>query len=236
VATVPPFDNFVKAVGGTPVYTGKALAAATSYAAQCLASKQAGANGVYLAMTTDVGIRVVDDCAQQGYKPQYFVGGGYIPISAWGDKNVQGHLEAGTGPFPWASPTNAAVETFTTAAKQYAPQYVAEKSPGVSSGWYVGLMIQQALASITASTDVTPATMLSGLEAFKDENIQGTAMAVLTFNKSGPQPMTPCMYVVGVGNLPVHGIGGALCMPASLVKVGGIPAPGGVAPANTSTS
>jgi branched-chain amino acid transport system substrate-binding protein len=232
VATVTPFQKFAKAVGAPSAFTGKAAAAATSYAAQCLGAKQAGAQGVYLAMSSDVGIRVIDSCAQQGYKPQFFVGGGFIPISAWADKAVAGHLSSSAGGFPWATATTPEVQKLIDAVTKYEPKYLKERSPNISAGWTAGKMFEKALAS--AKGEVTSQTVLDGLLAFNNETLDGLSMASLKFNKSGPQPMMPCTFVVETGNLPFKGIGQAVCVPENLVKEGGIPAPGGVLAATTS--
>lgn len=232
VATVKPFQAFAKSVNTPSVYTGKAAAASPDYSAQCLGAKQSGAQGVYLAMSSDVGIRVIDACAQQGYAPQFFVGGGFIPISAWSDKAVQGHLISTAGGFPWTKGDNPEVQKFIDAMTKYAPKYVKERSPNLSAGYTGGLMIEKALAN--ASGDVTTQTVLDGLLAFKDETLNGLSMAKLTFNKTGGQPMMPCTFVVEAGNVGFKGVGQAVCVPANLVPLGGIPAPGGVLTAVTS--
>jgi branched-chain amino acid transport system substrate-binding protein len=226
-ANVEGYKKFAKALGVPNVYVGKAPSSAPDYAAPCLGAKQAGAEGVYLGMGADVAIRVVQSCAKQNYRPQFYEGGGSIPKNAWDDPAVIGHLTSNGGGVPWADAAgNPAVQEIIDAATKFKPEYLAERAPQISNGWTAGKMIEKALEN--AKGEVTPKTVLDGLLSFNNETLGGISMAAMTFNKSGPQPFMPCVFTVTVGNKAVNGAGDSQCMPEALASIGGLPTPGGV--------
>src|ERR1700739_3245029 len=67
--TVPLFTQLGPTVGVSLAYSAKVSSTASSYTAQCLGSKNAGANGVTVGARSDVALRVAENCAAQGYKP-----------------------------------------------------------------------------------------------------------------------------------------------------------------------
>src|ERR1700758_2584870 len=67
--TVPLFTQLGPTVGVSLAYSAKVSSTASSYTAQCLGSKNAGANGVTVGAASDVALRVAENCAAQGYKP-----------------------------------------------------------------------------------------------------------------------------------------------------------------------
>ena len=68
--------------GSKLVYTSAISFAAPSYAAECLAAKQAGATSMTVGDATQVVNKVVQDCAAQGYTP--------IQLSADGTVGIRG--------------------------------------------------------------------------------------------------------------------------------------------------
>ena len=60
-----------KTVGVSVAYSAKVSSTASSYTAQCLGSKNAGAQGVTVVAASNVALSVAESCATQGYKPTY---------------------------------------------------------------------------------------------------------------------------------------------------------------------
>ena len=231
-ATVGSFKALAKSLGMDLVYTGKAAYAATDYSAQCLAAKQAGADGIYLAATIQVGARVMANCAQQGYKPKFASGGGDPPANILKDPAVEGLLSV-VGSFPWDKAYSPAVAQLIAAAKKYDPGLLKERSPNLSLTWFIGRLVEKALKGVTPEDEVTSQTVLDGLYAFKGETVDGLSMAKLTYRKTGPQPITACGFVTKVQNHKVTtflGLGHAVCATSAQVKASGINAPAGALP------
>jgi branched-chain amino acid transport system substrate-binding protein len=231
-ATVGSFKTLAKSLGMDLVYTGKAAFAATDYSAQCLAAKQAGADGIYLAATIQVGARVMANCAKQGYKPVFASGGGDVPPDILKDPSVEGLLTV-TGSFPWDKAYSPAVAQMIAAVKKYDPAGLNGRSPNLSLTWYIGRLVEKALKDVKPTDDVTAQTVLNGLYGFKGETVDGLSMAALTYHKAGPQPVTACGFVTKVENHKVTsflGLGHAVCATSAQVKASGIKAPAGALP------
>ncbi len=73
---VPYYTSIGKKYGDTVVYSAAASQSAPNYVAQCLAAKAAGAESLFPATASDVAVRVVKDCAKQGYTPHLLAGSG----------------------------------------------------------------------------------------------------------------------------------------------------------------
>ena len=73
---VPYYTSIGKKYGDTVVYSAAASQSAPNYLAQCLAAKAAGSESLFPATASDVAVRVVKDCAKQGYTPHLLAGSG----------------------------------------------------------------------------------------------------------------------------------------------------------------
>ena len=73
---VPYYTSIGKQYGNTVVYSAAASQSAPNYLAQCLAAKAAGSQSLFPATASDVAVRVVKDCAKQGYTPHLLAGSG----------------------------------------------------------------------------------------------------------------------------------------------------------------
>lgn len=169
---------------------------ATSYTAQCLALKQQNVDYVQLNFSTDAAAKFVKDCQAQGYNPTFgtseqSIGASYLKLSNF---TAFGPAYA----FPSAA-TGSGVDTFTNAMKKYAKDD--NWKEGTASFDWSGLVaIQKALASVSATATVTSADVVTGLDAFKDETLDGIVANKLTFTAGKPVSFGghPCFFVVGV--------------------------------------
>jgi branched-chain amino acid transport system substrate-binding protein len=88
------FSPFAKSltnvIGGMSLaYQAVISASAPSYTAQCLAARQAGATAMIIGDSTNVANVVINDCAQQGIRFEYFVPGGTVDSTVLKDPNWQ---------------------------------------------------------------------------------------------------------------------------------------------------
>ena len=74
---IQPLKDTAKALGMDLPYAGSVSATAPNYTAQCLAAKQAGVDTLFIADAQSVDVKVVGDCAAQGYHP-YIVEDGEV--------------------------------------------------------------------------------------------------------------------------------------------------------------
>ena len=82
---VPYYTSIGKKYGDDVVYSAAASQSAPNYLAQCLAAKAAGAESLFPATSSDVSVRVVENCAKQGYTPHLLAGSGSYQKSFVGD-------------------------------------------------------------------------------------------------------------------------------------------------------
>jgi len=66
---VAPLKGYALQLGLQWEYSGGISSTAPNYTAECLAAKEAGVNGIALAVGYQVAPRLAADCAQQGYHP-----------------------------------------------------------------------------------------------------------------------------------------------------------------------
>ena len=105
--------------GSKLVYTSAISFAAPSYAAQCLAAKQAGATSMTVGDATQVVNKVVQDCAAQGYTPIQLSADGTVGISWLTIPQFNGNVDAQPDvPF---FVHNSATDPMYTALKKYYP-------------------------------------------------------------------------------------------------------------------
>jgi branched-chain amino acid transport system substrate-binding protein len=196
-------------------YTELAISStATSYTAQCLALKQQNVDYAQLNFTTAAAAKFVKDCQAQGYNPTWgtsaqSIGPDYLKLSNF---TAYGPAYA----FPSAA-TGGAFDTFTNAMNKYAKDD--NWRDGTASFDWTGLVaIQKALASVSATATVTSTDVIDGLDAFKDETLDGLAANKLTFTKGKPVPFLghPCFFVIGVKDGKVTAPNGTspICPPA----------------------
>jgi branched-chain amino acid transport system substrate-binding protein len=87
-----PFGQILSSVigGMADVYNATISASAPSYTAECIAAQQGGAQGVFMGLLWVTAERVIDQCAQQGIKLDYFVVSGDLTATVLKDPNANG--------------------------------------------------------------------------------------------------------------------------------------------------
>lgn len=192
-----------KAAGVDFVYSASAKATDTSYTAQCLAAKQAGATALALLLAAEVAGRVASDCAQQGYHPLYLQ-------AANGFSNASKALTAlnpDVGPvpvFPWFDDSTPARKAFQSAMKQYEPDAFNNSTNGWSgaaaAAWASGEIFKAAASKLTGGSP-TGADLEQALYKLpKGDTFGGLTPPITYRDTGGAQAPVKCFFVIQLKN------------------------------------
>jgi len=179
---------FLKTIGGgvSVVSSSNVTASQPSFAAQCLASKNSGANGTFIIDQSIVTTRIMRECVQQGWTPTLFGANGSVPHNdpaAFAKSKVVLTL-----------PT-LGIDDRSTAGGKLFHQVLAKYAPNLSSSAnysenlgsvFSGL---QLFAKAASTAKLKPASTTSqlknGLYALKNETLGGLT-GPLTFKRGQP--------------------------------------------------
>jgi branched-chain amino acid transport system substrate-binding protein len=179
------------------VYVAKIAATSPSFTAQCLAAKAAGVQALLVADAGAIAQRVVDQCAQQGYKPLIMTGGGVLNPVLAKDPNFEGAIGTLTNPSIHAA--DAQTATLKQALAKYAPSLSPTSqqwNASIPSAWSGGLLFQAAAKAGNIGPSSTPADVKKALAMVQSNNLGGYSPP-LSF-KAGVITQVPCAYVESV--------------------------------------
>jgi branched-chain amino acid transport system substrate-binding protein len=215
-AQLPPILTALGKGLGLGVTAQKVSTTAPNYLAPCLSVKGNGAGALFVAMVSAVVPRVVDSCAQQGYKPVNIASSATTDRSWLSDANLNGTLIAGTNAL-YTDQSVPGVRAFSKALDQYAPglRSGAEFSYPLIYPWTGGLLFQQAATAAKLTPTSTPADVKKGLYALKGTTLDGLAPP-LTFEPGKPGFPT-CYFTskISGGSFQTLGSGTPTCLPAA---------------------
>jgi branched-chain amino acid transport system substrate-binding protein len=197
----PLFTKNATDVGMQMVYNTLASRTQVSYTAECLAAKNAGATA--LANFTNVQV-MANDCARQGYNPDWISAGGgpglqlikQIPALGktvgsgenWicGDKTIQ--LQA--------------AKDLRAAQQQYHPEWMpggkyADQAGAGCGSWSAGVEFAKAVsnAAVPASAAVANTDVIRGLSMFKGETLGGIVPPLTFSDGTKPNPQVTCAFL-----------------------------------------
>jgi branched-chain amino acid transport system substrate-binding protein len=185
--------------GSKLVYASAISFAAPSYAAQCLAAKQAGATSMTVGDATSVVTKVVQDCAAQGYDPIQLSGDGTVGISWLTIPQFNGNVDAQPDiPF---FVHNAATDPMYTALKKYYPSQLTNANFGeiVVENWADAILLQDAIAAVKLTSTPTAAEVTAGMYALPKNTTLGGLTPPLNFVKNKPTTNS-CFFYMGIKN------------------------------------
>lgn len=201
------------------VYSSKISATQPNYTAQCLASKDAGAESMYVGHGGAIVSRVVDQCVQQGYTPLQVQSGGDV-ISDWSkDENMNGVLITALHT-PLHDTTAQGAKDFHDAIEKYSPDLL-EASNYASddmSAW-TGFQLFAAAAKAGEITPTsTAADVKKGLFALEGETLGGLTPP-LNYTEGSPTAID-CYWSEGLedGTWTQPGGTDPICVDAALAK------------------
>jgi branched-chain amino acid transport system substrate-binding protein len=186
-------------VGTNLVYTSAISFAAPSYAAECLAAKQAGATSMTVGDATQVVDKVVQDCAAQGYDPIQLSADGTVGISWLTIPQFNGNVDAQPDvPF---FVHNAATDPMYAALRKYYPSQLTNPNFGeiVIENWADAILLQDAIGAVKLASTPTAAEVTAGMYALPQGTTLGGLTPPLHFHKGKITPNT-CFYYMGIKN------------------------------------
>jgi branched-chain amino acid transport system substrate-binding protein len=177
-------------------YISKIPDDASNYTASCLASQQAGANGVLVGSGETVIEAYAQSCSAQGYNPKYVetetsVSNAVLSISAFeGTVAVE--------PDASATDTNSPpIQTMIASLNKYEPGTVtsAAYGPGATMAWAAGMLFAAAAQAGNVGSDPTSAALLNGLYSLHGATLNGLTPP-LTFQPGKPHSVSCFFYTV----------------------------------------
>lgn len=185
--------------GGSLIYTSAIGFAAPSYAAQCLAAKQAGATSMFVGDATQIVNKVVQDCAAQGYNPIQLSADGTVGISWLTIPGFNGNVDAQPDvPF---FVHNSATNPMYKALTKYYPSQLTNPNFGeiVVENWADAILLQDAIGEVTLKPTPTAAEITAGLYKLPQGTTLGGLTPPLHFTKGKPTN-NGCLFYMGIKN------------------------------------
>jgi branched-chain amino acid transport system substrate-binding protein len=196
---VPLITALGKTVGVSLSYSAKISSTASSYTAQCLGSKNAGAEGITVGAAGDVALRVAESCAAQGYKPVYVAEAGEMTTPWLAQSALNGSITAAQD-VPWFDDSTPATQAMQAAITKYSPglQNTASYGANATIGWAAGTVF----ATVAKTAGLTPASsqtqIIAALDTVKNDTFGGITPP-LTFT-AGQGHQVACSFVAGISN------------------------------------
>ena len=192
---VSEFGDLAKSMGLGWGGTQFVAQSATSYIAQCDAMKNAGVNVVIPELAASTITRVMEACAQQGYKPAAVLPAGDIDTQMLATPAFNGSLGVNTSPLWFGTPDATTQTWYQTYTKMFPNDVLTGYA---TEGWQAGVVLAAALKSAPAT--VTSQTVLQGLYALPANDTFGGWTPPLTFTPGKPTNVGSCMWYVEIKN------------------------------------
>ena len=182
------------------------------YTAACIAAEQAGVDGVYLALSAVTSVRVIEDCSEAGFNPNWTYGSSALtPQLARETTSLHGTLTTSPG-YPYFL-RDAQTEEFWSAIDRFASDFPRDElSFAIMDGWAAGKLFEAAAANI--GDEPTREDILNGLFALTNEDLGGLVPSPLNYAPGEPNSLPACTFLIGVdedGNLIAPSGGTPVC-------------------------
>lgn len=192
-AQVVPLAEGATALSGLRFAAEAVSSTAPSYAAPCLAMKAKGVDALFIADNSSVVQRIVDGCAQQGYKPTIVNETATVGPNWLTDPNFNGVLLSSTNP-GYTDSTNPGIASFLAALKKYAPSVPGSTDFSYDTlyPWLAGQLFEVAAQAGKLTPSSTPAQVKQALY-----KVTGTTLGGLTAPlpiEPGKPVFSPCYY------------------------------------------
>jgi branched-chain amino acid transport system substrate-binding protein len=194
-----PLRTNLPKFGSKLVYASAISFAAPSYAAECIAAKQAGATSMTVGDATQVVNKVVQDCAAQGYDPIQLSGDGTVGISWLTIPQFNGNVDA--QPDVSFFVHNSATDPMYTALRKYYPSQLTNPNFGeiVVENWADAILLQDAIGAVKLASTPTAAEVTAGMYALPQGTTLGGLTPPLHFHKGKPTT-NACFFYMGIKN------------------------------------
>ncbi len=186
-------------VGLSFAFKTAASSSAPSYTAQCLTAKGSGADSVALVLNEQVASRVAAACEQQGYHPLWVQGGSGFTQSETTDSALD-HVVGAVPVFPWFASSNAAMNEFQSAMRQYEPQDFSSStangySQATANAWASAEIFKAAAMGLTGANP-TSQNLIDQLYKLPPNNTFGGLTPPISYVSGAPQPPVNCFFAI----------------------------------------
>jgi branched-chain amino acid transport system substrate-binding protein len=197
--TVPLFTQLGPTVAIKLAYSASVSSTASSYTAQCLGAKNAGANGVTVGAASDVALSVAESCAAQGYKPTYVSTAGEMTTPWLAQSAVNGAV-GNTQDVPWFDNSIPATKAMQAAISKYSPSVLTSAAFGATAtiGWAAGTVFATVAKTAGLTPDSSQTAIIAALDTVKNDTFGGLTPP-LTYT-AGKAAQVPCSFVVGISS------------------------------------
>ncbi len=190
---VKPQEQAAAAAGLKLAYSGAISATATTYAAQCLAAKQAGANGIVVYDSVQEVELAASSCAQQGYHPTFIENDGAVAQSFLKTPNLSNGLMSVQPDIPFNVTNTPATQAMMAALQKYQAGVLTDPdfSEIVVQAWTSGQEFMAAAEAGKIGIGGAPSAsqVLAGADSLKDATLGGLAPG-LTFTAGQAHSVT----------------------------------------------
>jgi branched-chain amino acid transport system substrate-binding protein len=204
---------------GIAVTSERVSSTAPSYIAPCPSLKQQGVDSVIVAMNSTIVPRVLDACAQQGYRPVNLASSATTERSWTKDANLDGSLVAAANA-DYTDQSVPGVKSFTDALNQYVPGLTgsSQYSWGYLDMWAGGELFAAAAKAAKLTPTSTPADVKKGLYALRNETLDGLAPPLIY--APGRPGFPACYFEAKLTNGEFAPLGGdkPVCAPPAVIK------------------
>ena len=178
---------------GVPLVFSAAISlTGVNFTAQCVAAKQANVSALVVFSAPSGIEQVASDCASQGYRPIFIVGGGTYSSAM----KSQPALNDNWGPYgdlPFFDSSNASIKKMNAVLNKDYPGVLSDPNTAVESLvqiWASGVLLAHAIngAAVSSGKTVTAADVQKGLTSLKGDTLGGLSPP-LTFPPGKPHPL-----------------------------------------------
>jgi branched-chain amino acid transport system substrate-binding protein len=174
------------------VYKARVTLAQPDFTAECLSARNAGAEGIVLALDSNGTRRVSGSCARQGYRPMYSIPIQNVADDMKDDPNLRTTLTAAASTFIYTQANTPATAEYQAAKTRFGVGV--RPAGGLSTGWVAGKLFEKAAATVT---EVSTPQILAGLWRIKGDDLGGVTQP-LTFTESLPTEPVVCWFDMAV--------------------------------------
>ena len=197
--SVPAFEGAAKLLG-VKATTAKVAGTAPDYTAQCLQLKSAGVQTYEVGSGSQVVLRVLDSCRQQGVDAPLIQTDGTFQNSWTKDKNTEGTLGIELTA-PWFDSSIPAMKEYQDALQKHAPDVFNSDLYGPNSAyaWISGKLFEAAAKAGNLGDNPTSQDVFKGLYALKNETLGGL-IAPTTYQKvdKGSPSFNTCYFAIQI--------------------------------------
>ena len=200
--SVPSEEQALQKAGMKATYVTAISSVLPSYAAQCLAAQQSGAQAMAVGDGASVIETIAKDCHSQGYNPVWIQGDGSLAVNFTSSVGLSQNTISAQPDLPWTAKSAPGIQQMDAAFNKYEPTLLTNPDFNelAVQAWVTGLLLQDAgkAGHLGVNGPPTSQELYDGLYALKNDTLGGMAPP-LNFKKGQPNPIN-CWYWMKVSH------------------------------------